>query len=76
MSAGFIFNWTRTDVAGRIHVTQDPNHEDEDAAFAITACSSGLQAFLSSHDSPPGPSIQVSCDLFTQGGHLFARNID
>jgi hypothetical protein len=76
MSGGFIFDWTHTDLAGRIHVTEDSIHEDEDAAFRLSSCSPALQNFLRTHDSPPSPSIQVSFDLFIEEGNLVARNID
>ena len=76
MSEGFIFNWTRTDVAGRIHVTDDVDHEGENAAFGLNACSPVLRNFLVTHDSPPNPPIRVTFDLFMQNGDLFATNID
>jgi len=76
MSGGFIFDWTHTDLAGRIHVTNDPIHVNQDAAFGLSSCSPALQNFLRTHDSPPSPSVQVTFDLFMQNGQLFARNID
>jgi hypothetical protein len=76
MSEGFIFNWKRTDLAGRIHVTDDPEHEGENAAFGLSACSPGLRKFLVTHDSPPTDPIKVTFDLFMEDGDLFASNVD
>jgi hypothetical protein len=76
MSEGFIFQWKRTDVAGRIHVTDDVDHEGENAAFGLSACSPVLRNFLVTHDAPPNPPIKVTFNLFMEDGDLFASNID
>lgn len=74
MSAGFIFNWTAGDLAGRIRVTSDPIHTNEPAAFRLSDCSPSLQSFLQSHSTPP--SVTVTFDLFTVQDTLRARNVD
>ena len=74
MSDGFIFDWTRTDLAGRIHVTSDPTHKGENAAFRLSDCSFKLETFLQNNDTPP--SVSVTFDLFKESGTLRARNVD
>ena len=74
MSAGFVFNWTQGDLAGKIRVTNDPVHTNRDAAFRLSACSPALQSFLQNNDTPP--SVNVTFDLFTVGNTLRARNVD
>jgi non-ribosomal peptide synthetase component F len=74
MSAGFIFNWTQGDLAGRIRVTNDPVHTNRDAAFRLSACSPALQTFLQNHDTPP--SVNVTFDLSGPPNNLRATNVD
>jgi len=76
MSQGFIFDWTRTDLAGRIHVTDDQGHEGDNAAFGLSDCSSSVQSFLRTHDAPPSPPIKVTFDLFDGDDGLIAMNIN
>ncbi len=72
MTAGFIFNWKRGDLAGRIRITSGL-HDGDQAAFRLSACSPELRSFLRTNNAP---SLSVTFDLIETPADLRARNVN